>query len=85
MCDPNTCGVLSSRRKELELFLKSVEPCDGFKHKHSCGVDCLHYRNIIIGGQKWHYCRNKRINLHALKFINQVGCYTFERDLIGSN
>ena len=87
-CYPETCDLVKrniiEREKRLIEFFKHIEPCDGFVHKHSCGVDCLHYQCVVFGGQNWHYCCGKRMNMHALKFIKIVGCYTYE-DKNGDN
>jgi len=79
ICNPDTCILAIERRDNLkkEILNYINKPCDGFIHKYSCGADCLNYHCIIFGGKTKHYCKGKKINIHAFKFIRIVGCYSY--------
>lgn len=77
-CDGN-CPV----QKNFEDFINSIEPCNGFVHKCSCNARCMHYTYKIINNtmsSKHHFCNGRRMNMHAMRWIEKVGCCTYRCD-----
>jgi len=76
------CGENCPIDKDLQDFLKTIKPCDGFIHKCSCNSGCVYYTYKIINKDifttvKHNFCRGEKMNTYAMKWIARVGCYTY--------
>lgn len=78
------CPEKNLRDRFAKEILQSVEPCDGFVHKFSCGNKCRKYNHIINNNKGEHYCFGRRFSPKAVNWIKLVGCASFKEGIDGN-